>query len=231
MTDADLLNTFSTSDQDICGRFGSWQLDRDLIPAERKQSFTGRVTKRLAASLLLLQSLTNVVLAQGVRPRTHTQQRTPATAAEKRRSVKGYVKDYLTQKPIPGIRLNIAGTDICDTAGKNGHFCLLLPDTAFPRKFSVTAAYTERSGGMPAGTIILPLEVNIDQPGYNGEIVVYRYPADSSKEETVRAPMESQTFIKQGGGMGFYLRAEQLPVRRRHWYWPFSGKARRNTYE
>ena len=130
MSDEQMLAFFTRSTESVmCGRFLPAQLNRELIAPTRKRHFPGILIKRIAATVLLLQSAVSAATAQqkdSVRVE-QTDKKDTAILPQLPLQIKGRVTGILKEYRA-GIALKIRGTDITTKTDRNGRFVLQLPD-------------------------------------------------------------------------------------------------------
>lgn len=122
----DILRQASTAG--ACGRFSSGQLDRVLVDARYRPSFTKQLMKKAAAILLLFQSMATASVAQQVRANKKTEQRAKDKKPEPAiRQIRGKVLDYGIT-PVAGIKVRMSGSTTADTVtDSQGEFVFNLP--------------------------------------------------------------------------------------------------------
>ncbi|PQJ11709.1 hypothetical protein CJD36_007905 [Flavipsychrobacter stenotrophus] len=130
MSDEQMPAFFAHStDSVMCGRFLPAQLNRDLVAPISRSTIPGILIKRIAAMVLLVQSMVSAATAQqkdSVRVE-QTDKKDTAILPQLPLQIKGRVTGILKEYRA-GIALKIRGTDITTKTDRNGRFVLQLPD-------------------------------------------------------------------------------------------------------
>lgn len=131
MSDGQIRDIFNKSnDHPLCGRFLESQLDRELVDTRRKITFRSILFNKVAASVILLQSVATAVAAQEKKQEPTTQSDSKSTGNNKNKTeAYGRLFNHKTGDPIPNAMVSIQGTDISCVTGANGGFALPLPET------------------------------------------------------------------------------------------------------
>ena len=131
MSDAQILEVLRATTSD-CGRFRVEQLNRELmaLPAEKRFSFASFY--KLAASLLLVLSASNLTAQTKKSIETTTQEKKPPRAPRGKVIISGIVKDQFGN-PLIGSMVSIEDSKIGTMAGINGEFEFSVPDSMFSK--------------------------------------------------------------------------------------------------
>jgi len=190
LSDKEIINILNTPQAGgHCGRFQKAQLEQKYFEENTAHPFSFLLLKRIAASFLFFQTIVTHLSAQTVRSKAPQQQNTTGTdSAYKQQSIWGCVTDAITNAPLPGITVSIAGTDIEAITDVYGYYRLSLPDTFSLRSFTLRALYATWVGDYaPAGTAILDEKVNMDSLHFSSEVNLYRYPVNVPLRENITA--------------------------------------------
>jgi hypothetical protein len=133
-TDAEILAYFAGAGGEVCGRLGSDQLNRPLLPALGTRPATrwrGWLTLALAAWGLRASPATaastpaaSSPTAAHPRKKTGSKQRLPSAAP---RVLRGTVRAADTHEPLAGVAVFLKGENRSATTDTAGNFSLLLP--------------------------------------------------------------------------------------------------------
>jgi len=229
MSDAEVIKFLRAKKGDHhCGHFHHSQLGREITEPPQP-SFFGQLRGKIAASLLLFQTVSSVVYAQVAKQQVHHQHKTPVKSIDKRRGIKGYLRDNQTNNPIAKMKVFISGTHISCTTDIHGYFFLPITDSLRNTTVKVQADYTELSEKMPAETTIPYEEVKLGTLTSNGVITLYRCTIETNKEVLIRfSPPLSQPYTV--GGVPTYTEIRLAPVTR-HSFWPFHRKRKKKHEE
>ena len=202
---------------ELCGRFHSTQLQQRYTEQEIVYPFYKVWLKRIAACLLLFETASSSLWAQTVNKKQAYTVSPVAKGHAKtaRRAIRGYVTDYATNMPLPGIIVQIQGTDLKTTTGKSGAFYLPLPDSFQRAACTLSATYAKASDNLP-GTMIADEEVTIDSSLFSRDIMLYRYPVETLSAEKTTAYRVPITETSVAGGMSIQT-IEVLPTTRVSW--------------
>jgi len=178
LTDKEIISFFADYTNDrVCGHFLVSQVDRELTILKPNQSFSIKPAQRIAASLLLLQTIATTAWSQDEKPRTEQQDNT-FQASGKNQLLKGIVMDYVTKAPLSGMTVRITGTELVAATDKHGKYKFTLPDSLQSKALKLTAFYSD-SGLAPDGTVILDIDANADALSRSQDQVIYRYPSEN----------------------------------------------------
>ena len=141
-------------------------------------------------------------------------------------AVNGSVRDYATNEPLPGIVVQIKGTELKATTGRSGKFYLPLPDSFQHTAFTLTAV-NENHADYLQGTTVPDEEVAIDSVLLNRAISLYRYPVETLQAGKV---VDHRHFIYEEDravGMLTVQTIDEIPTTRVSWIrWLFHRKHR-----
>jgi hypothetical protein len=141
-TDREIINFFKENKgKNTCGHFLSSQLDHEIAESNLTPRFSHMVLKRVAASLLFLQTLATSGWSQAIKPKAAQHAKTPSVS-EKGRILKGMVMDYLTKEQLHGVIIRISGTSIEAMTDYYGRFRMPLPDSLNLKILNLQAAYS-----------------------------------------------------------------------------------------
>lgn len=173
MDDTELVAFFrERSAKPVCGRFCETQLDRVFnLPESHRPPFLYHAA-RIAASVLLLQTLIPAANAQ--QKRTHpTEQQAPPSGKDNK-PVKGRVTDALSGKGLAGVTVSVTGGPTVVT-DKNGNFSFL-PDELPERDTLHFKAAWSHPADAPADAAFLPLHIRREELERSGAIRLQLYP-------------------------------------------------------
>ena len=183
LSDAEVvrITKAESNGKELCGRYDHSQLGRAMVSYESHYTFGAGLIKKIAASLLLLQ--TAVSSAQDQRVHKSKTQYSKAIkndekSGEGRRIISGVVSDFITKKPLVGMGVKIEGTDIKTVSDDAGRYSIQLPDSFNKNTITIQANYTDLTGDEPEGTIILSEEFEISGIFIEREVIMYRYAMD-----------------------------------------------------
>lgn len=191
------LNAAAKGGKGNCGRFNERQLNRVLVIAQHGHTFRATILQKIAASFLFFQSISFAGWAQTIKHKVYTQQHARELKNNSIEVIQGYVKDYATGEPLPGMQVQITGTGIQAFTDASGFYILHLPDTMQQTSIKIIASYTTKSGLEPSGTIIPAEEVNLQMIINASNISLLRYPVERNKEEVIN-------YYKPFNGQGHY---------------------------
>ncbi len=180
----------SKSGQSLCGRYHPWQLNREIVTPKPTRNFWIVRFKRIAASLLLLQSGITAGWAHGRRHRIHQVPGWSSNRFDSNVIVKpinvvfGLVRDRITGKALNGIEIKVTGTDFKGVTGPDGLFEIFIADSFYHLPITLCARYAESAGAAPIGTIIPDVLVTKGWP-YNLVNYLYQYPIDKLNDSTL----------------------------------------------
>lgn len=206
MTDEAVVKVLMNNSGSSCGRFNDEQLNRQLlIPDARPARFLPHLFSKVAASLLLMQTLVNNAFAQK-KEATYTEQAAPALAAENAHVLilEGTLKDYIDEgqremftnlqkdsnivtsqgvrnfidgfEPhLTGMEISVSGLNYIKYTDRDGYFRFVLPDSFRGKKLIVTAKYQPTSSPEKAGTTLRPEEVIFGDNENIKTIQLFRY--------------------------------------------------------
>ena len=204
MTDSQIVDILSkNSQQHLCGRFGITQVNRPLnVIKDREMPL--RLTSRMAASLLLIQSIVISTWAQTAKAGTKI------TVAEKkahpkvqRKLIKGEVIDLQTGQPLKGMLVTIAGTDLKAVTNAAGRFCIALPKGIIDT-ITLTTTYSTGAAPTPHGTIIYDKVVSLNEYKTGKEVKIFRHTEQKLETVTVtiNRPLVREMRTHIMGGIG-----------------------------
>jgi hypothetical protein len=133
MTDKEVLDYFSKASQHVCGRFSNDQLNKELTISPSKKRVTwAYVWNVLVASLLMTKTYAQGKPQLKKLHRTITQEermhsgfvRVDPVEAVIPVTIKGMVLDAQHNQPVPGVSINIKGTENGTMADSTGKFLL-----------------------------------------------------------------------------------------------------------
>ena len=213
---------------ELCGHFHSTQLQHQYTERETAVPLYRVWLQRVAAVMLFFETIGNTVWAQTVKPRKPAHAAAPVKKGnvKQMRAVNGSVRDYATNEPLPGMVVQIKGTELKTTTDKSGKFYLPLPDSFHHTAFTLTAV-NENHADYLQGTTIPDEELAIDSVLLNRTISLYRYPVETLQVEKVVDYRPVITTTSVAGGM-MVREVQMLPITTRHWWWPFHRKLKQN---
>ncbi len=171
LSDAEVLNILGTlKGQPMCGMFTPQQLNRPLVQPAAHQSLILLSRKKIAAALLLFQSLVTAATAQ-VKTATKTEQTaTPVSPIDSTIVVKGRVLDGYSQEPVAGVKLGISYISPDTVTDAHGYFEFHVKPTL--RSSYIVISHTGISNQDPF--IIEDKNVLVDS-AQKEEVILYRY--------------------------------------------------------
>ena len=184
MSDAQIIAFIRNKDEgNHCGRFNGHQLDRELTYPKSTTFYTHPIFSKIAASLMLIQSIASSVKAQVTAPKTYIAPPLKESKTKKTptKFIHGKVIDIASGTPLKGLKINVSGTSLTTITDANGRFYLALP--ARPTDTIVIAvSYGKGASPSPQGTVIENKTITASELNYNSEIIIYRYTADRLSE-------------------------------------------------
>lgn len=143
LTDREIVDICKTkAGENICVRLHKTQIDHPFIEKPRPSLYAA-LLKRIAASVLFLQAVTNTLWAQTVKPKAGHQYKVPDHTHKTPVSIKGRLMDNVTKKPFKGALVEIDGTGIRSKTDNKGNFSLQLPDSFYRRSVIINASYPQ----------------------------------------------------------------------------------------
>ena len=142
MSDVQIVDIIKkTTANELCGHLDASQLGREMIANEKRSLFSNGVLSKIAASLLLFQTLVTTAWAQTVKPKIHTISK-PYTKRIKPTlpSIKGTITEADNAKPIKGITIHLVELDKQCTTDTSGSFEFTIPDN-IKTALTLTASY------------------------------------------------------------------------------------------
>lgn len=237
MTDSQIVDVLRKAKGNTpCGHFATNQLDRVLTDTRYKPSFISTISKRIAATVLLLQSVSVASLAQQVRVKAASAYNQNAGKNAAKHIVRGRVIDVVSGKPMPGIKIKISAAGLETLTDNAGRFSLQLsPDTA---KNAITIVgypdyltATQTDSFFIMEQVLTPAEL-----AAGSEVVLYRYPVEVLPEHKVAT--YARPLISQYRHQGIMTTTEikRMPVTYRYGLWyrithPFRKRVRFNKEE
>ncbi len=149
LTDREIVDICkTTAGENICVRLHKAQIDHPFTE-KPKPSLYAALLKRIAASVLFLQAVTNTLWAQTVKPKAGQQYKIPDHTHKIPGSIRGRLIDSVTKTPFKGAVVEIEGTGIRSKTDHKGNFSLQLPDSFYRRSVIINASYPQhQSSGM-----------------------------------------------------------------------------------
>lgn len=223
LSDGQIIDIFKKAkDNPPCGHFLETQLDRELVDARYKPSFISTVAKRIAATVILFQSVAVAAIAQQVKKvatAQHTDKKKPGTNNSKRQ-ICGHVLRDETNEPLAGVKVQIRGTQIDSVTDRNGMFILTLPDSFNRAQFVLE--------GTLAGTtseMAIEQTVNLADVEHNKELTLYVYKVVTLQQHEISTYNVRE--IKTFGGVPVQMQMDLPSPRQNIWKRitkPFRGK-------
>ena len=171
LSDAEVLNILNTlKGQPMCGMFTPQQLNRPLVQPAAHQLLIMLSRKKIAAALLLYQSLVTAATAQ-VKTATKTEQTaTPASTGDSLIVIKGRVLDAYSQEPVAGVRLYTDYVSPDTVTDAHGYFEFHVQPTLRSSYITISHIGT----GKQDSFTIENKHVRIDS-AQKVEVILYRY--------------------------------------------------------
>ena len=190
MSDEEVVKIMMNATKTPCGRFDETQLNRPLlIPQKKSAKPFPNLLSKVAASLLLIQTLVSNAFAQK-KEATITEQISDITTAQKNNQVliQGSIKDNNTDEPLIGMEISISGVDYVKYSDAKGHFGFVLPDSFKGEEIVINAKYQPSSSKELSNTMIQEEKVLIPQNGDSIDVHLVRYPYQTLDKVMVETP-------------------------------------------
>ncbi len=195
MSDGQVLDIFKRAkDNPPCGRFLNTQLDRPLIDKDHKPSFSALVAKRIAAALILLQSLTTEVLAQQIKKHTPVPQQVykDKQKVKAERIIRGRVVDGTCSGALTSVDIYIKNTGIKTVTDSSGRFSFILPDSLHSPEIQLE--------GKQKGQLVTQLTINIAANAGREVVMQQQSVHPTTTEITDIVSVAPAIYQRMGGG-------------------------------
>ncbi len=179
MPDADVINIFkSANDGPPCGRFLNSQLDRPLLQPARPIPLYLYLAKRIAASLLFIQTLVSTAWAQTIKQNTEQQPVIKDSLGKQPLSIQGRVVDKETGKPMQGMMVRVVSDTVIDFTDSAGCFKLPYPVlmTSSNRLIRVSNSKHFVDNLEDEGVFMMESQVNYEEILSGADILINWYP-------------------------------------------------------
>ena len=211
----------ANKNNNICGRLHNSQINTAIEQSDSGHFSSSPILNKAASLILLLQSVATVAIAQNAKSDTLSTQGVPTRNPDN--CIFGFVKDHLTQSPVPDILVRISGTDVYAKTDKNGYYRFPLPANVHSGKVIVVAQQRDNMDNWPTGTTILAEEIDVAQLHDSGGVTLFRYPINRNSTANIIYSPPGEMHNYTVGGFTTIIE----PRVKKHWFWPFGRKKRK----
>ncbi|PSK93861.1 carboxypeptidase family protein [Taibaiella chishuiensis] len=170
--DAAIARFFANKPLQVCGRFRDDQLNRPIpFPDTKERAGLRLQLAKIAASLALLQATATNLQAQ------ENQQQIVLS---------GNVTDYLSQQPLAGVEITIAGINYPKYSDRDGNFSFVLPADYAGKTLTVQATYPLNAAQEIPGFKIREEQVLIGS--HTATVQLKRYPYTALEKIDISVP-------------------------------------------